>query len=87
MDCKRAIYRYVNSTVTPPCQMEKWTIFMLHENDYFLCSKFLNIFSIFVVVVELVFYGPSIHFKSFRARSVNLSTLFLDKSPRQFTST
>ena len=30
-----------------------------------------------VVVVELVFYGPSTHFMSFRARSVNLATLFL----------
>ena len=29
-----------------------------------------------VVVVELVFDGPSIHFRSFRARSVNLATLF-----------
>ena len=40
-----------------------------------------------VVVVVLVFYGPSIHFSSFRARSVSLSTLFLGKPPRQFTST
>ena len=38
------------------------------------------------VVVELVFYGPSTHFRSFRARSVNLATLFLGKPPRQFTS-
>ena len=37
-----------------------------------------------VVVVVLVFYGPSTHFRSFRARSVNLSTLLLDKPPRQF---
>ena len=35
----------------------------------------------------IVFYGPSTHFRSFRARSVNLSTLFLAKPPRQFTST
>ena len=40
-----------------------------------------------VVVVELVFYGPSTHFRSFSARSVNLATLFLGKPPRQFTST
>ena len=40
---------------------------------------------IFVVVV-LVFYGPSIHFRSFRAASVDLSTLFLGKPPMQFTS-
>ena len=45
-----------------------------------------------VVVVVLVFYGPSTHFRSFRARSINLATLtnlatlFLDKPPRQFTS-
>ena len=39
------------------------------------------------IVVVLVFYGPSTLFRSFWARSVNLSTLFLGKSPRQFTST
>ena len=38
-------------------------------------------------VVVLVFYGPSTHFRSFRARSINLSTLFLGKPPRPFTST
>ena len=37
--------------------------------------------------VVLVFYGPSTLFRSFRARSVNLSTLYLGKPPRQFTST
>ena len=37
--------------------------------------------------VVLVFYGPSTIFRSFRARSVNLSTLYLGKPPRQFTST
>ena len=42
-----------------------------------------------LVVVELMFYGPSTLFRSFRARSVYLSTLFLDvgKPPWQFTST
>ena len=40
---------------------------------------------IIVVVVVLVFYGPSKLFRSFWARSVNLSTL--GKPPRQFTST
>ena len=38
-------------------------------------------------LVWFLFYGPSTHFRSFRARSVNLATLFLGKSPRQFTST
>ena len=36
-----------------------------------------------VVVVELVFYGSSTHFRSFRARSVNLATLILGKPHRQ----
>ena len=36
------------------------------------------------VVVMLVFYDPSTHFMSFRARSVNL---FLGTPPRRFTST
>ena len=40
-----------------------------------------------VVVVVFVFYGPSTFFRSFRARSVILSTAFLGKPPRQFTST
>ena len=39
-----------------------------------------------IVFVELVFYGPSTHFMSFRARWVILATLFLGKPPRQFTS-
>ena len=38
-----------------------------------------------IVVVVLMFYGPSSHFRSFRARSVNSATLFLGKPPRQFT--
>ena len=33
------------------------------------------------------FYGPLTHFRSFRARSVNLATLFVGKPPRQFTCT
>ena len=40
-----------------------------------------------VVVVVFVFYGPSTLFMSFLARSVNLSTLFMGKHPKQFTST
>ena len=35
----------------------------------------------------VVFYGPSTLFRSFRARSVNLATLYLGKPPRQLTST
>ena len=38
-------------------------------------------------LIVLVFYGPSAHFRSFRAQSVNIATLFLGKPPRQFTST
>ena len=38
-------------------------------------------------LVWFLFYGPSTHFRSFRARSVNLATLFLGKPPWQFTST
>ena len=37
--------------------------------------------------VWFLFYGPSTHFRSFRAWSVNLATLFLGKPPKQFTST
>ena len=40
-----------------------------------------------LVLVWFLFYGPSTHFRSFRARSVNLATLFLGKPPRQFAST
>ena len=42
---------------------------------------------VIVVVVVFVLHGPSTLFMSFRARPVNLSTLFLGKPPRQFTST
>ena len=37
--------------------------------------------------VVFVFYGPSTLSRSIRARSVTLSTLFMGKPPRQFTST
>ena len=37
-------------------------------------------------LVWFLFYCPSTRFRSFRARSVNLSALFLGKPPRQFTS-
>ena len=47
-------------------------------------STFLLTFEKFGLVWFL-FYGPSTHFRSFRARSVNLATLFLGKPPRQFT--
>ena len=40
----------------------------------------------FVVVVVLVFYGPWIHFKSFQARSVYLTTI-PGKPPRHLIST
>ena len=36
-----------------------------------------------VVVVVLLFYGPSTLFVTFRVLSVNLCTLFLGKPPRQ----
>ena len=39
------------------------------------------------LLVLFVFNGSSTHFRSFRARSVNLATLFLGKPPRPFTST
>ena len=55
-------------------------LYRFHLND--VCE-----IEIFNVVVVLMFYGPSTLFRSFRARSVNLSTLFLGTSPRQFTST
>ena len=37
-----------------------------------------------VVVVVLVFYGPSVLCRSFRARSVNLSTPYLGKPPTNY---
>ena len=40
-----------------------------------------------LVLVWFLFYSPSTHFRSFRARSVTLTTLFLGKPPRQITST
>ena len=45
-----------------------------------------RLLGVYVLLVVLVFYGPSTHFMSFRVRSVNLATLFLSKHPRQFTS-
>ena len=41
---------------------------------------FVRIMSDLHVVIVLVFHGPSTHFMSFRARSVNLAALFLGKT-------
>ena len=60
---------------------------MQYQNSLYLLGRHLDVVVVVVVVVELVFYGPSTRVRSFRARSVNLSTLFLGKPPRQFTST
>ena len=38
-------------------------------------------------LVCFLFYGPSTHFRSFRAQSVTLTTLILGKPAMQFTST
>ena len=53
---------------------------------YVIFSKQSGYF-LYMLVAVLVFYGHSTHFRTFRARSVNLVTLFLDKPPRQFTNT
>ena len=50
-----------------------------------LCSLKL-FFLIWFGLVWFLFYGSSTHFRSFRARSVNLATLFLGKPPGRFTS-
>ena len=50
-------------------------------------SRFKDWYKSKWVLVWFLFYGPSTHFRSFQARSVNLATLFLGKPPRQFTST
>ena len=49
------------------------------------CLKHKHASAEVVWLVELVFYGPSTHFRSFQAQSVNLATLFLGKPPGQFT--
>ena len=54
------------------------------QNSFFLLAVVIGRI---VVIVELVFYGPSTLLRSFQVWSVNLSTLFLGKPPRQFTST
>ena len=56
-----------------------------HHNQGRGCLRSREIYMAGWLVV-LVFYGSSTHFRSFRARSVNLATLFLGKPPRQFTS-
>ena len=46
-----------------------------------------NIFKLYFVVVVLVFYGLLTLVMSFQVQSVTLTTLFLGKPTRQFTST
>ena len=57
---------------------------LMYFENVFLCHFFSK--ATVKVGVVLVFYGPSTLFRSFRARSVNLSTLFLGKPPRLFNS-
>ena len=73
-------------------------IVLLKQKYFFNLKRFDKIFNelsiltnfqtkaCFVVVV-LVFYGPSTLFRSFWARSVNLSTMIQGKPHRQITST
>ena len=44
-----------------------------------VASNFEDMFKLSFGFVWFAFYGPSTHFRSFRARSVNLETLFLGK--------
>ena len=59
------------------------------DNHYYLKMSVINCLPLChsVVAVVLVFYRPSTLFRSFRARSVNLSSPFLGKPPRQLTNT
>ena len=66
----------------------QYSIFRMVTAIFFQRSYSLDFYSLWKGwLVVLVFYGPSTLFRSFRTRSVNLSTLFLGKPPRQFTST
>ena len=64
-------------------------IFFLIVRNFFknVSLQMSNFILVSFGLVSFLFYGPSTHFRSFRARSVNLATLFLGKPPRQFTST
>ena len=62
----------------------KWTwvlslLYMIKVSAPYLLNKI-------TVLVWLLFYCPSTHFRSFRARLVTLTILFLGKPHRQFTS-
>ena len=59
--------------------------FPIQEYSVFFLFNFYRNFCF--GLVWFLFCGPSTHFRSFRAWSVNLATLFLGKPPRQFTST
>ena len=56
--------------------------FSMHIDSTVHFDKLTN----FVIVDELGFYGPSTHFRSFRARSINQATLFLGKPPPVLTN-
>ena len=64
------------------CQTQWWP---RHKAIYFSWLE-PELFCPLLGLVWFLFYGPSTHFRSFRARSVTLTTLFLCKPPRQFTS-
>ena len=51
------------------------------------CRKDSAAMNLIDVLIDLLFYGSSTLLRSFRARSVNLSTLFLDRLSKRLTST
>ena len=81
--CQVSVYR-TNGPLVYFCKSSEvqghwfYTILKKHSN--------LNLHFVCFGLVWFLFYGPSTYFSSFRARSVNLATLFLGKPLRQFTS-
>ena len=72
----------------------KWKISLYYIYIKHTCTRTINLQFFLqdppVFYQDLVwfrFYSPSTHFRSFRTRSVTLTTLYLGKPPRQFTST
>ena len=63
------------------------TSILLILSKCYSTSKYKILLILLSLLVWFLFYGLSTHFRSFRARAVNLATVFLGKPPRQFTST
>ena len=76
--CKHASIN-MQACINQHASMHQSTCMHASSNMLLMLKDQWHVTVIFSKVLFDLFYGPSTHFRSYRARSVNLATLFLGK--------